>query len=418
MQFEQLHYERNEELNQLKMKFFTNISHEIRTPLTLILGPVDQLIHRFTDKKVVGQLNMMKRNATRLLRLVNQIMDMRKLEKGKLELSLQNGDLVAMVEDIYAHFGELARIEQINYSFSTRLQELHCQFDTDKIDKILFNLISNAFKFSGKDGQVAVELNYPIEDKEYIEIAIRDSGKGITEEQIEHIFERFYQSESNKNKTQSGTGIGLSMSYDYAKLHGGIIRVESKPGKGSIFRLLIPMILVDADTSVAGHIEENQLVDSQGIEPVPIEVDAAGEGTNQELPLVLIVEDNHDMRQFICDNLAVQFQLLEAENGLQGFEKARKHNPQLIISDIMMPVMDGLELCKKIKSEFDTSHIPVILLTAKNSPENVLKGLEEGADDYVTKPFFMKQLLARTENLISSRKLLIEKFNKGSLFNL
>lgn len=418
LKYEQFQHERDEELHQLKMKFFTNVSHEIRTPLTLILGPVDLMIQRITDKAALGQLNMMKRNASRLLRLINQIMDMRKLEKGNLELFLENGDLVQMVEDVHANFAQLAKIENISYSFSSNQNELLCRFDRDKMDKILFNLITNAFKFSGKNGKVAVELSCPIKenDKDYVEISVRDSGVGIPEDQMEHIFERFYQVEGIENHIQKGTGIGLSMSNDYARLHGGRILIESNVEEGSVFRVLIPFLPIESNDNPDVQLEQ-QLIFNEPMEPNVNSVVDIEYPADKELPLILIVEDNHDMRHFIRDNLAGHYQILEAENGLQGVEMARKRNPQLIISDVMMPLMDGLELCHKIKSEFDTSHIPVILLTAKNSPESVLKGLKEGADDYVTKPFFIKQLRARIENLINCRKVLIDKFNKGSLIH-
>ncbi|MDW7695776.1 two-component regulator propeller domain-containing protein [Flammeovirgaceae bacterium SG7u.111] len=419
IKFEQLQHERDEELHQLKMEFFTNISHEIRTPLTLILGPVDQMIQRLSDKVVLGQLKMMKRNASRLLRLVNQILDMRELEQGGLELRLQNGDMVKMVEDIYTYFIELAKAESVSYSFVTNYKELLCQFDKDKIDKILFNLITNAFKYSGRNGKVEVKLSYPIQEQgtEYIEISVTDSGKGIPEDQLEHIFERFYHVEGLDNNIQKGTGIGLSMSSDYAKLHEGKILVHSTLGKGSVFRVLIPLLAVESVANGKAAMVEQPFVKEQMLETIEPKADPPNSTLGKGHPLLLVVEDNHDMRKFLCDNLVTRYQIMEAENGKQGFELAREHNPVLIISDIMMPVMNGLEFCHKIKSEFDTSHIPVILLTAKNSPENVLDGLEEGADDYITKPFFTKHLLARVENLINSRKLLSEKFNKGTLIN-
>lgn len=415
---EQLQHERDEELHQMKMAFFTNISHEIRTPLTLILGPVEQLIQQVTNVELTHRLKLIKRNASRLLRLVNQIMDMRKLERAKLELNLQNGDLAVLVKEVYDYFIDLAKTENLQYSLKLEQNELLCQFDKDKIDKILFNLISNAFKFSSKNGCVSVELNYPVVDNEieFIELKISDTGSGMEADQIPHVFERFYQANDDLNTNWSGTGVGLSMSQDYAKLMDGEIRVESKIGQGSIFKVLIPLVEFNQKTSneVPEEVKELELLDAQ---PISIELNENNKPVNQDLPMVLVVEDNHDMRSFICDNLSDEFQVKEAVNGALGFDLARKYNPELIISDIMMPVMDGIEFCHKIKSEFDTSHIPVILLTAKNSPENVLSGLEEGADDYVTKPFYIKHLLARAKNLINSRKGLIDKFNKGLLIN-
>ncbi|MCG8310910.1 MAG: response regulator [Cytophagales bacterium] len=418
LRFEQLQHERDEELHQLKMRFFTNISHEIKTPLTLILGPVDQMIHRFSDKVLLGQLNMMKRNATRLLRLINQIMDMRKLEKGELRLTLQNGDLVGMVKEICAYFSELSRMDGIKYSFSSSHSELFCQFDKDKIDKILFNLLSNAFKFCGERGAVAVVLNFPVMSKgpEVIEIAVGDSGNGIREEHLAHIFDRFYQVNDGDSDAVKGTGIGLSLSRDYARLHGGDILVESEVGTGSTFRLHIPMKPLETNECPALQNEVSHIGFPESVEPVsPADKNEKDTGARTELPVVLVVEDNHDMRHFIRDNLEIQFRILEAEDGKKGFELAEAHDPDIIISDIMMPKMNGLELCNKIKSTFETSHIPVILLTAKTSPENVLEGLKEGADDYITKPFFVKQLLARIENLVRTRSLLMEKFKKSSV---
>lgn len=418
LRYEQLNHERDAELHQLKMKFFTNISHEIRTPLTLILGPLEKLMRQISDKAALSQLDMMQRNAIRLLRLINQIMDMRKMEKGELEFTLENGDLISVVKDVHTYFKQLAGREHITYSFNSNKSTLNCRFDYDKIDKILFNLITNAFKFSGRNGKVEVNVMFPVEKegKEMVEVSVKDSGKGIPKEQLSNIFERFYQVGGVENNLQNGTGIGLSMSSDYAKLHGGSLFVESTINMGSTFYLRIPFLPIESNEEIRSQIDRQHV----GIQSEDKHLKSLNDdkNTNVALPLILVVEDNSDMRSFICGSLTGRFQIIEAENGEIGFELARKYNPQLIISDVMMPIMNGLELCNQIKSEFETCHIPVILLTAKNSPESILKGLKEGADDYITKPFFINQLLARVENLINSRKILIDKLNRGELSNL
>jgi signal transduction histidine kinase/ligand-binding sensor domain-containing protein/DNA-binding response OmpR family regulator len=414
--FERLKAKKLHELDMLKLRFFTNISHEIRTPLTLILGPLEKIISKqLPADEIPAHLNLIQRNARHLDNLINQILDFRKLESGNLKLELTQSDLVSFIDDIVASFDDLAKEKEINFKFNTLKKKLVAVFDPDKVGKILNNLLSNAFKFTPSGGSVTVNLSLifdsedndqpgEISEKQYIEISVRDSGQGIEQSDIDKIFTRFFQ--AGKETGKSGTGIGLALVRELVKLHNGKIFVTSKPGKGSKFTVRIPF--ETGQQEKAGEIAEPEVPVFEpltGSEPEIVIKEPVGNSK-----IILIVEDNADVRYFIKSHFSSLYQVLEAKNGNEGWRVALEVVPDVIISDILMPDLDGYEFCKRIKKDERTSHIPVILLTALHSKEHELEGLSLGADDYITKPFDISVLQAKIENILSIRESLKEKY--------
>lgn len=402
------------ELDMMKLKFFTNVSHEIRTPLTLILGPLEKMLNGGGSQADVREnLQLMHRNALNLDRLITQLLDFRKLQSGNLKLSLTEADIVSFIRSIVNSFNTYAREKEIKLTFTSLKKSLFTSFDPDKIEKILNNLLSNAFKYTESKGTISVNLSLIFDsddnnfsegegEKQFIEISIKDTGKGISNKNIDRIFLRFFQSgESDHN---SGVGIGLALVKELVQLHKGTIFVSSKPGKGTKFTIRIPYDLStevraesDAMTlqETAEYLLSDQVIDSE---------------KNYDSSLMLIVEDNADVRQFIRSHFNSFYRILEANNGEEGLDLATRSVPDIIISDIIMPKMDGYELCKRLKNDERTSHIPVLLLTAMHSRENELKGLATGANDYITKPFDISILQAKVDNLLSIRDSLKERY--------
>lgn len=390
---------RRHELDMIKIKFFTNVSHEFRTPLSLILTPMEKLLKSAHDGDQRKHLELIHRNARRLLTLVNQLLDFRKIEMDEVRFSPSKGDAVAFVREVYHSFSDLSEKKNIHFAFNAPTTRLETLFDHDKLEKILFNLLSNAFKFTPENGNVALSIDtIDYEGKNTLRISVQDDGIGIPEDKLERVFERFFQDDLPGTLLNQGSGIGLSIAHEFVKMHGGSIKVDSAPGKGSCFTVLIPM--ADLTTEGAG-------VSATAV-PAPVKkVDE-----RRKKPVLLIVEDNEDFRFYLKDNLKLNFSIVEASNGRQGMERALESIPDLIVSDIMMPEEDGLELCKKVKGDPRTSHIPVILLTARSADEQRLMGYECGADDYVTKPFNFEILLSRMQNLIAQREAFQKAFNK------
>jgi signal transduction histidine kinase/ligand-binding sensor domain-containing protein/DNA-binding response OmpR family regulator len=382
---------RMQELDRLKIKFLTNLSHDFRTPISLIMGPVDQMI---TEEKTAGRLeklNMVKRNARRLLNLVNQLLDFRKMEEHELTLQLAQGEFISYVKEVTDSFRDFAERKHIHFQFRSDVPKLEALFDHDKIERILFNLLSNAFKFTLEDGSVIVEvqkMDKPAEaDQKWVSIKVMDTGIGIPHDKKDQLFERFFQASTTTSVLNQGTGIGLSITKEFIKMHGGTIDVESEPGQGSTFTIQIPL-----------RITTPPIHDEPAITATP--GTANPQESTTDLPVVLLVEDNEDFRFYLKDNLRNNYKVLEAANGKQGWQKALAHHPQLIVSDISMPEMDGIDLVKKLKADKRTSHIPVILLTALTAEEQQMAGLETGANDYITKPFNFEVLHAKIRNLL------------------
>lgn len=422
-------------VSQLKLSFFTNISHEFRTPLTLIIGPIEKLLRdKGFSNEVRSTLEVMSRNAQRLLHLINQIMDFRKIEKGRMELNVHAGNIEEFSRNIFLAFEPLAQTKNIDFTFESKDLPEEVWFDGPKMENILYNLLSNAFKYTAVDGRVKViaqgisvtdsRLNLEEEvvsnNKPVVSIKVMDTGMGISQENLPLVFKRFYRIESEEAFKISGSGIGLALTEELIKTHHGEIFVESELGKGSIFEIQFPC-LEDAyqvseltermDDSINIH-EQVALLNSEfKVEP---EEEVASEESNQipseKRSTVLVVEDNNDLRKFIAHRLSETYHVLEAVDGAVGVQLAESKSPDLIISDVMMPNVDGLELCGTLKNNLSTSHIPIILLTAKSAVENQIEGLQIGADDYLAKPFNFDLLEARVANLIESREKLRAQF--------
>ncbi|MDX2413855.1 MAG: two-component regulator propeller domain-containing protein [Bacteroidales bacterium] len=431
IEFERILQENKDHLHQMKLQFFTNISHEFRTPLTLIQGPVNSLLRRNDlHEDVLNYLTLIKSNKDRLLRLVNQFLDFRKVESEKLKLTPVNSDIISFCANIFSCFEENARQRGFNYKFISELSELKMDFDTDKLDKVLFNLLSNAFKYTPDDGEITFEIcnntkqqlkisgkSYSIGEElmdSFVEITISDTGNGIPEKHLSSIFERFYQVEDD---SQHGTGIGLSLSKNYVMVHNGQMIVTSKPNEGTVFKIYLPQ-------KQAGTLR--QKINSDNTEPIlsakssltlsdsDKELLSKEKAVNQEA-LILIVEDNLELLNYLGDVMQNHFRVAKARNGKLGLEKIHSMFPDLVISDIMMPEMDGIQLCDTIKTDIRTSHIPVILLTALESVQDRISGIQSGADAYIGKPFDDKVLIAYVNSILESRKKLRESFSSKEI---
>jgi signal transduction histidine kinase/DNA-binding NarL/FixJ family response regulator len=424
---------RLKELNLTKSRFFANISHEFRTPLTLLLGPLEKLMSnaKQENKEMIG---MMHRNATRLLFLDNQLLDLSKLEAGKLKLKVSGSEITQALKGMVTSFQSLAEKKKIDFKYLFPDQEIQAFFDQDKLEKIVYNLLSNALKFTPEKGQVIFELSLfsnkkkrelPLKFRritgQVICIAVSDTGPGIAKEHLPFIFDRFYQVDSRLNRSFEGTGLGLSLSKELVDLHHGKISVESALQKGSTFKVYLPIdkkafganeIVPDKEGSVDTSIYTNNLQPDSKLKRHDLYEGAIAELSDEDVFQILIIEDNPDMRTYIRDCFEGNYNILEAADGKSGFETATSKIPDIIISDLMMPKMDGIELCNKLKTDERTSHIPVILLTALSSVDDRIRGLETGADDYIAKPFNREELVTRVKNLTDQRRLLRERFGK------
>lgn len=406
-----------EEVSQAKLRFFTNVSHEFRTPLTLIKGPLENLMtdQEFSSEKQ-NLFKLMHRNTVRLLRLVNQLMDFRKLDNKKMGLNATENDLLVFVNEIEESFASLASSRNIELKTICREPELNVWFDVDKLDKVFFNILSNAFKFTSDGGLITVRITKTDAvsgglNSSEVRIEISDTGKGIPEKDLGKIFDRFYQ--AGKSEAYLGTGLGLNLSKEFIELHRGRISVKSKEGKGTSFDIRLPLgnehlltdeMLGESEKAVVKH-QKQYSDDELGF---PVEKKVSGAGENR--PVILVVEDIADVREFIRMSLGEKYQVIEAVNGKEGLEKVLEEEPDLIISDVMMPVMDGLELTRQLKTDLKTCHIPIILLTAKATLEHKLEGLEEGADSYIPKPFNSRHLEIRVKKLLESRLKIREHY--------
>lgn len=398
--------ERAHALEQLKTKFFTNVSHEFRTPLSLIIAPLDKIIKQATDEEQKKHLNLVQRNAKRLLNLVNQLLDYRKMEVQEIKLHPSIGDIVRFSKDISHSFMDIAEKKGIEFSFSSNIDNLEIYFDKDKMEKILFNLLSNAFKYTPDNGTVSIHLLYngPVNEQGNgtLAIEVKDTGIGIPADQQDKIFERFFQTDVPAGMVNQGTGIGLAITKEFVKLHSGIITVKSEPEKGSCFTVLLPAKKIGEPIART----TTQPMPAEDTEQVMLE---ESQRTGKK-KTIIIVEDNEDLRFYLKDNLKAQYHVEEAVNGKEGWEKIKRLDPDLVVSDIMMPLMDGVELARKIKTETLTAHIPVILLTAMGSEEKQLEGLQVGVNDYITKPFTFEILASRIRNLLAQQMLLQKRF--------
>ena len=435
------------ELDQTKSRFFANVSHEFRTPLTLILGPIEKLLAQTGEEEARQNLTMILRNAQRLLRLINQLLDLSKLEAGRMKLEAKAEEVASILKVLLASFASLAERKKIALEFHAPEQPLFVDLDRDKFEKIITNLLSNAFKFTPEGGSISVTAAVGEEqDAESraqsiagmkrprpsargaqqfscVRISVRDTGCGIPADQLEKIFDRFYQLDDSHTREHEGTGIGLALTKELVELHRGKILVESELHQGSAFTVLLPVSSGAKMEDRGLRVEEGEsrmadresMSEDQGssIEPPASSIkDQAPSHRADKRPVVLIIDDHADMRSFMREQLNGAYHILEAQDGAEGLQRALEKMPDLIVSDVMMPKLDGMELCRRLKTEERTSHIPVVLLTAKATGESKVEGLETGADDYVTKPFEAKELHARVKNLITQRRKLRERFRR------
>lgn len=481
--------QRLHDLDNMKIRFFTNVSHEFRTPLSLILTPMDKIIRDTDNPARKSQFQLIHRNARRLLNMVNQLLDFRKLEEQELKLNLSKGDIIKFIRELSFSFADMAEKKKIDFSFHTSIPALITCFDQDKLERIVFNLLSNAFKFTHDEGRISVEVHLlPAtgpEEQGLLQLVIKDTGIGIEKDNQEKIFERFFQDAVPGSMVNQGSGIGLAITREFVKLHQGSIHVESSPGQGSSFTVLLPVPspesteqtpLLEAfpssgtpDSPTFKHPTPGALgsdppfldtpLHDASISTFPVQEIASPDayasgytpGDNNEntpgytggkapgnadgntpstrntpgntdentpgapgakKPVVLLVEDNEELRFYLKDNLREFFTIIEASNGREGWQRTLGTHPDLVVSDVSMPEMDGIALCRKIKTDKRTSFVPVILLTALIGEEQQLKGLETGANDYMTKPFNFEILLSKIRNLLIQQNIARKTYQK------
>jgi signal transduction histidine kinase/DNA-binding response OmpR family regulator/streptogramin lyase len=403
LQIANLNYEKAHEIAEIKNKFFTNISHEFRTPLTLMMGPLEDLSADFNIEPVVrNTIRKIQNQSKRLLSLINQLLDFHKAEANVLKLNTSYQDIVALSKFISASFEEEAARKGIQFSFTSNRKEIYLSIDKEKVESIIYNLLSNAFKFTQAGGEISFAVNYVKTPQHLCEVIVADTGKGIGEEEKEKIFDRFYQVAQAEPGKYVGTGIGLAFVKDLIELHKGSIHLQNNQPHGSIFTMTLP-------AAEARQQEYDTILEEESRPNNQSENDNT-ESDKEDLPILLVVEDNEELNQYICKVLSKCGEVISAKDGKEGLEKAFQTIPDLVISDVMMPEIDGYQLCKKVKEDNRTSHIPVILLTAKSDDLSHIEGIQLGADIYLGKPFKPAILMSHVKNLIKSRKKLKELF--------
>ncbi|HKJ78308.1 MAG TPA: hybrid sensor histidine kinase/response regulator transcription factor, partial [Prolixibacteraceae bacterium] len=413
LELEKLKHAQDQRISEMKFQFFTNISHEFRTPLTLILAPIKEILGydsaRELPENVQHKMQLVERNVKRLMSLINQLLDFRKAESGKMKLSARYSDIESFVNEVCLPFEELAKINEIDFHIHSRLKTKFIWFDREKLEIILNNLISNAFKFANEKGKIRVSL---FEEEEEILISVRNTGEGINPADLKHIFDRFYNVEKDRN--YSSSGIGLALVKRLIETHRGSVSVTSEPHKHTEFVVALP--------KGKAHLNADEIAQKPEVENVPL-VGRLETSSAAALPYkfskkpnpgttILVVEDNQDMQDYIQSLLSPYYRVESAMNGADGFEKALQIKPDLIISDVMMPKVDGFEFCKKIKGHQELATIPFILLTAKSAAQYKLMGAQHGADVYISKPFDPHFLLQNLQNLLDRQEKMRKQYGK------
>lgn len=407
--------ERIEEVNQMKLRFFTNISHEFRTPLTLIIGQLETLLQ--LDKfplSVQKRLLRVHKNAMHLRYLITELLDFRKQEQGFLKLKVERMDIVGFVREIYQSFDDYAKRKKIEYTFEYVDKSIDAWFDPVQMQKVIINLLSNAFKYTVEGGTIKVSIR---KLQHTVEIIVMDSGCGISKEFLSNIFDRFYQVNNDTSASTTGTGIGLALAKGIVDLHKGNMEVESEPDKGSIFKVYIPLgnqhftaeELEHEKTRYTTLIWDSMTAIDETVEKEAIENDEKSLAQETAKPTILLVDDDAEILEMLEGIFSPTYSVYKAGNGEEGFNKICQLQPDIVVSDVMMPVMSGKEMCYKMKNSVELSYIPIVLLTAQDSVEYMIEGYMFGADDYITKPFHVQLLLARCNNLVKSRKVLLKK---------
>ncbi len=420
---------KEEELNNKKLQFFTNISHEFRTPLTLIINPLIDIINNnkyHLPEEIKEKHRIIHKNTDRLSRLINELMDFRKLEINKLKVKAQKLNVINYIQEIVSYFAQEAHDKNIALQIEHNISELEVWVDKSMLEKIIFNLLSNAFKVTPEGGKILVEiytnsLNPEVKNNYSgtFEICISDTGPGLEKEQLDKIFERFYQVNNLNKWYYGGTGIGLEVVRGLVELHQGKVKVESEIGQGTSFKVILPL--------GKAHFQENEVVETESIDIKPkIEGIVVSSKKIEQIQAkdeepknsrLLIVEDNTELRNYLKRELIDQYKIFTASNGKEGLEKAKKEIPDIIITDVIMPEMDGFTFCSKIKEDIQTSHIPLLMLTAKTMHDDRLKGINSGADAYLSKPFDLRVLKSRLSQLLSSRQMLFNKYFSAIIDN-
>ena len=412
LEIEKIRHEQDQQISEMKFQFFTNISHEFRTPLTLIFAPLKELIQKAEAYKIqdeaLEKIQMVFKNTNQLMKLINQLLDFRKAESENLKLVARNLDIEEFIKEVCYPFYELAKIRDIKFQIESTLRKKEIWFDRDKMEMIINNLVSNAFKFNKTEGFVRITIEENTED---VIIKVADGGKGIPASAIDHVFERFYQ--VNNGENIGSTGIGLALVKYLVELHKGTIEVESELGKGTEFRLSLK--------KGKDHLNAEQLFGNESESMIFVR---EGTALNRYLPrrnkkkidtdtCILIIEDNPEVNQYLVTLLETQYCVETAFNGEEGFTKAVELIPDIIISDVMMPEMDGFELCKKVRANNLTATVPIILLTAKSADQYKLMGIQTGADDYISKPFDPDYLIEKVQKLLYSQAKLKKQYSKS-----
>lgn len=401
---ERLEAEQKMELEKGKVKFLTNLSHELKTPLTLVINPIENLMFQEQSPQKLEMLNLISRNAKRLLNLVNQLLDFKRIETNELSLNLSEGDIVSFTQEIVDSFRYIAVRKNIQLLYSSKFSSYLTQFDKDKLERILINLISNAIKFTNDGGSVTFNILENADNG--IKITVSDTGIGLPKELQEKVFERFYQVPNQGDILNQGSGIGLSIAQEFVHLHGGEIKLNSEEGKGTTFTITLPLQPISVHSTQSNQDEFGEITGFAQLEPPKI-----------ELPTILIVDDDEDLRTYLVESLKTRYKVVEAANGRQGWQKALAHHPQVIVSDVDMPIVGGIEMVEKLKNDKRTKHIPVIILTVIADEASQLKGLEAGASDYLSKPFSFNLLSIKIENLLSLSNELKSTFSKQILLD-
>lgn len=402
------------ELTQSRLAFFTNVSHELRTPLTLIVDPIKQILEKNNfDARTGMLLRIIERNALTLKNLVDEIMDFRKIESGKMELRLDSFDLAESLKQWVANFYPMAEKNGVKLTVTTdKFTHRSIVADKEKLGRMVFNLLSNAMKYTDEGGQITVSLADAPSDR--LVLSVEDTGRGISAEDQKKVFDRFFQAKNS----EGGTGIGLTMVKAGAELHNGSISVDSQLGKGSVFSIILPCSQEQFAESGIIKDKDEEIGSAKAQDTEVLDAEEEKENVGGEKATLLIIDDNRDIRDYIVNVFGEEYVVYEASNGKEGLDLAMKYVPDIVVCDVMMPVMDGIEFCSRLRQTVATSHIPVILLTAKNMEEHRIDGYEHGADSYITKPFSSKLLRARIENLLKSRKLLKLEDKKDVLENV
>lgn len=413
LRLEQIHYKKSEELNRMKIQFFANISHEFRTPLSLILPPLKQIIEKEPlQSETKKRMEMVFRNANKLFGLVNELMDFTKSEEGRLMMKVEKEDLVSFLWEIHSTFTEEAIRKNISYRFEPETESIEAWFDKNKMEKVISNLLSNAFKFTFPNGSITLGLTTILENEQsFASISVKDNGSGISPNYINKIFDRFYQSPEEENKHIAGTGIGLALVKTLVELHHGKVSVTSRKWEETCFTVKIPL--------GNNHFAMNEMLSYADDIIVPnnfssmVRSKADQQKSEGNVPLILVVEDNAELCDYLVSILIPKYNVIKASDGAEGLRMAQESVPDLIVSDVVMPKLSGTELCRAIKNEMSTSHIPIILLTSKATTPEVIEGIESGADAYIPKPFDIQHLEVTIEKTIETRRKLYQRFSQN-----